>query len=88
MSPDTSACNNDCLMAVLQDGTPKGSLVTVGSGRSSADSSGEAFLTYASLPPGIKSVEEAKEKKHPKIILWCCDVFGPRFVNNQVRSLS
>lgn len=25
-----------------------------------------------------------KEKKATKVILWACDVYGPKFINNQL----
>jgi hypothetical protein len=39
--------------------------------------------TYVAVPPG-QTMESVMSGKADKIVLWCADVYGPRFVNNQL----
>ena len=73
----TSACAGDCLAVHLQEGESKGSLFDV-----SLPISG-TIGTYIACPPGATS-ESLREKKAKRVILWACDVYGPRFINNQL----
>lgn len=73
----TSACAGDCLAVHLQEGESKGLLFDV-----SLPISG-TIGTYIACPPGT-TPEFLKEKKAKRVILWACDVYGPRFINNQL----
>lgn len=73
----TSACAGDCLAVHLQEGESKGSIFDI-----SLPLSG-TIGTYIACPPGATS-DSLKEKKAKRVILWACDVYGPRFINNQL----
>ena len=73
----TSACAGDCLAVYLQEGEAKGSLFDI-----SLPLSG-TIGTYIACPPG-ETPESLQEKKAKRVILWACDVYGPRFINNQL----
>jgi len=73
----TAACGPACLASVLQEGEGKGSFFNT-----KLSLSGE-IATYVALPPN-ETMESIKEKKFEKIVIWCCDVFGPYYPNNQL----
>ncbi len=73
----SSACGKACLASHLQEGPCTGKFIT-----SYYPISGE-IDTYIALPPG-KTMEEVKNGKAKKVLFWCCDVYGPRFINNQL----
>ncbi|KAJ9106939.1 hypothetical protein QFC20_003948 [Naganishia adeliensis] len=74
---ETSACAADCLAVHLQHGESKGSMF-----ETTLPLSG-TISTYVACPPG-ETVDSMKEKKATKVILWACDVYGPKFINNQL----
>lgn len=73
----SAKCGKSCLAAHLQEGPSTGTWISA-----TYPVSGE-MDTYVAVPPGT-SLESVKKDGFDKIILWCADVYGPRFINNQL----
>lgn len=72
---EESACGKNCLETILQSHDAKGTYVNM-----DLPESGKIAM-YVTVPGG-ETIETVKQKKHDKIILWCCDVYGPYYANN------
>lgn len=77
MAAPNTCCVSACLPTHDHPHDPRGAFHTLG------PAAFPNVETYVTLPPGLTSLEDAKEKKWDKIILWMADVYGPRYMNNQ-----